>query len=189
MNDDLKELEILTAAWKTETPSVPGGLVRIVRRQGMWIRIHTGLGLATAALFFGGSLWAAVHVGSVEFLALAIGVWMLTLSTVIFQLQNRVSTWTPESHSTEEFIRLSLRRCQSSLRGVRFGFWLLLVEVLLLALWHAWYWSSRVERPAVAIWLFAATTPLVFFVGLFLLGSKRLKELARLEQIERQLSD
>lgn len=188
MNDDQRDLEALAATWKAKKQSVPAGLVRKVRRQGMWIRGHTVAAFAMAALFLGGSLRAAIHFGSVEFVVLAIGVWMLTLSTVLFQLGNLVSTWTPESHTTKEFISLSLRRCRSGLKGIRFGLGLLLVEVLLLGLWHYWYWSSRIERPPVHIWLLAALLPLAFLAGLLILRSYRLKELAWLEHIQRELT-
>jgi hypothetical protein len=189
MNDELNELEVLTAAWKEQEPAVPADLARMVKRQGIWIRFHTAAALVTAALFLGASLWAAIHFESVEFLVLAIGVWMLTLGTSIFQLKNQASTWTAESNTTKEFIGLSLRRCRSGLRGVRFGLWLLLVEVLFLALWHAWYWSSRPASPPLSTWLLAAALPLAFLAGLLYLRSYRLRQLARLERIQRELSD
>lgn len=186
MNDEWK---VLAAAWKAEQPAVPADLARTVRRQGWLIRLNTAAALAMAASFLAGSLWSAIHFKSTEFVVLAIGVWMLTLSTTIFQLSNHAGIWTPESRTTDEFIRISLRRCQSSLRGVRFGLWLLLVEVPLLALWQVWYWSSRAERPAVGAWLLAALLPLAFLAALLLLRSHRRQELARLERIRRELSE
>jgi hypothetical protein len=72
-----------------------------------------------AILFLGVSLWAAIHFRSAEFVVLAIGVWMLILATVILQLNNQASSWTPESQTTEEFIRISLRRCRSRLKALR----------------------------------------------------------------------
>lgn len=189
MTNDPKELELLTTAWKAEKAVLPVDFARMVKQRGMWIRVHTVTVLVTAALFLGGSLWAAIHVKSVEFLVFAIGVWMLTLGTMIFQLQNGNSLGTPERHTTEEFIGVSLRRCRSRLGGIRFGLRLLLVEVLFLALWHAWYWSSRTQGPPVSVWLWAAALPLAFLLGLLYLRSRGLKELAGLERIQRELLD
>lgn len=187
MNQDERELESMTHLWNAETPSVPMGLAEKVRREGVWLRVHAALALTLVAGFLGGSLWAAVHFGSTEWVVLAIGVWMVSVYASIYQWQNGSATWTPESETTEAFVRLSLRRCRASLRGVRFGLWLLLVEVLLLGAWQAWYWSSRAERPTVETWVWAAMVPLVLLVALLGLRTYRRSELARLEQLEREL--
>lgn len=187
MNSELKELELLRAAWGEENGTVPAALGRLVRRQGRRIRVVAVTGVMAAALFLGGSLWVAIRMESVEFVVLAIGVWILTVGATIVQLQSQAKVWTAESETTEEFLRLSVRRCESSLRGIRFGLWLLLAETVLLSGWHAWYWSSRAASPAAGLWMFALAVPIAFLAGLLYLRSRRREELESLERIKRDM--
>ena len=189
MTEDLHELETLAATWRAESPTVPAGLARMVKRQGIWLRLHLALALLTSVVFLAGSVWAALRFASIEFYILAVGVWVITIGTLAFQIRNRASTWTPHSHTTDEFIALSVRRCRSGLRGIRFGLWLVFVQVVFVGSWHVWYWSSRPQRPPLTNWLIAALFPLAFLVGLLCLRAYRLKQLAHLERIQRELSE
>lgn len=186
MNES-KELEILASAWQAESPSLPVDLERMVRRQGLWIVLNAACGVLVSIAFLGGSLWWAIAHPEPEFVALAVGIWMITLATVIYSFANQAGTWSPAAEDTRAFLALSLKRCRAGLRGIRFGFYLLAIEVILLAAWHAWYWSSHAPVPPLKNWLVAACLPLAFAAVLTGLRIRKLRELARLEMLERQI--
>jgi hypothetical protein len=129
----------------------------------------------------------AVTQPAAEFAVLAIGVWIITLAALIYSFANRAGTWRATGQDTRAYLTLCLRRCRAGLAAIRFGFYLLAVEVVLLASWHAWYWSTRNPAPALETWLLAACLPAAFLVALLALRIHRRRELARLESLEREL--
>ena len=186
--NDANELDALQAAWREQCPAQsPADLRKLVDRQTLLIRLQTALEVVISATFMGVSLWLAIAMPGAEFLVLAIAVWIITLTAMIYSLWNRAGTWQPAALDTHEFLRLSLRRCRAGLRAVKFGLWLLLAQVLLLAAWHTWYWSSHSPVPGIQDWLLALCLPVLVLVVLLVLRSSRRRELNRLESIERAL--
>jgi hypothetical protein len=184
-----KELELLESAWRAESPALPVDLERMVRRQGLWMMLNTAIGLLNAAAFLTASLAWAIRHPEPEWIVLAVGIWIVTVATVIYSLANRAGTWSPEAHDTRAFLAVSLKRSRAGLQAIRFGFYLLAVEVVLLAAWHTWYWSRRGPVPPITNWLIAGCLPLVFLVTLWTLYRYRRRELSRLEALEHRLID
>lgn len=185
--NEANELNALQAAWQQESPAVPPDLRKLVDRQTWLIRLHTAVELLISAVFLGGSLWLAIVMQGPEFVVLAIAVWIVTLTAMIYSLWNRAGTWQPAAHDTHEFLQLSLRRCRAGLRAVAFGLYLLLAQVLLLALWHTWYWSGHSPVPGIQDWLLALCVPVVVLAVLLVLRTRGRRELNRLESMERSL--
>jgi hypothetical protein len=186
--NEANDLEVLGSVWRTEVPGVPADLRRRVRRQSVRMRVHAAMDVLLAVAFLGTSLWWAVSQPAPEFVVLAIGVWIITLSALIYSFANRAGTWEATGQDTRAYLTLCLRRCRAGLAAIRFGFYLLAVEVVLLAGWHGWYWSTRNPAPALETWLLAASLPAAFLVVLLALRIHRRRELARLESLERELA-
>jgi hypothetical protein len=185
--NEANDLDVLKAIWHEAADSIAPGLYKRVARQTWRIRLYAAVEIAIAATFLIFSLRTALADPSPEMIVLAIGIWIVALTALIYSLSNRAGTWQPASQDTQEFLRLSLRRCQATLRGIRFGLYLLLVQTLLLAAWHVWYWSGRPVRPDLMTWLAAACLPLVFLIGLLIFRARQRKELASLEALREEL--
>jgi hypothetical protein len=184
---ETNDLEVLGSVWRAQKPQVSADLERRVRRQTLWMGVHAAAEVLLSVALLGGSAWLAIMQSTPEFAALAVGVWIITVAALIYSFANRAETWAAAAQDTRGYLALSLRRCRAGLAAIRFGFYLLALEVVLLAAWHAWYWSSRRPLPPLENWLLAACLPAFFLVALLALRTKRRSELARLEAAEREL--
>ena len=185
--NDTEELELFRHAWGEENRAVPDDLYSIVVRQTRLIRLHAAVSVLLGLAFLGASLWKAVVEPSAQFIVLAAGVWIVTISALTYSFRNWAGTWEPTAQNANEFLRLSIRRSRAGLRAATFGLWLLLVQVLFIGSWHAWYWSRRTSVPSAGTWLLASTLPLAFLIALLILRSRRRRELRRLERLHREL--
>lgn len=185
--NEIDELNLWQTAWREEKPAVRPDLRKLVDRQTWWIRLHTAIGILISLAFLGASLWQAVVQPTPEFIVLAIAIWIITLTTLIYSLWNRAGTWRPATQDTREFLQLSLRRYRANLRATTFGLYLLLVQVLLLVSWHTWYWSRHAPVPALQHWLLAACLPVAFLIALLVRRARKRQELKRLESLAREL--
>jgi hypothetical protein len=149
--------------------------------------VHAATEVLLSIAFLSGSLWMALTQATSEFVVLAIGVWIITLAALAFSFSNRAGIWEAAAQDTRGYLTLCLRRCRAALAAIRFGFYLLAVEVVLLAGWHASYWSTRTPAPTLEAWLLAACLPGAFLVALLRLRARRRRDLARLEALEREL--
>lgn len=186
MNDS-EELEVLQHAWQAESRAVPDDLCRIVVRQTRLVRFHAAVDILLGLAFLGASLWKAGADPSVEFIVLAVGVWIVTIFALTLSFRNRAGTWEPTQQNTSEFLSISIRRCRAALRATTFGLWLLLVQVLFVGSWHAWYWSRRTSVPSVGTWILASALPIAFLIALLMIRGHRRRELLRLERLHREL--
>jgi len=184
---EANDLEVLGSVWRTGVPSVPADLRRRVRRQSVRMRLYAAMEVLLSIAFLGTSLWLAVTPPTPKFVVLTIGVWIITLAALIYSLANRAGTWGATAQDTRAYLTLCLRRCRAGLAAIRFGFYLLAVEVVLLAGWHAWYWSTRKPAPTFEAWLLAACLPAAFLVALLAMRRHHRRELAWLKSLEREL--
>jgi hypothetical protein len=183
------ELQALQNVWRQEGSADTSSLRRRVRRETHLIWLSVAVELLVSAVALAGSMWLAVSNPEPEFVVLTIGVWMLTVTALIYSWWNREGTWKPAQEDTREFLRLSLRRCESGLRSIRLALNLLAIQTALLIVWFAWYWSSRTPRPDVATWLIAACVPGGFLIGLLVMRRRRLREQAELQRMQHELFD
>lgn len=185
--NDAEELELLHRAWCKESRPIPNDLYRAVRRQTRLMKVYASVEILLALAFLVVTLWKAVVDSSPEFIVLAVGVWVVTVATLIYSFRNRAGTWEAAAQNTNEFLSLSIRRCHSALRATIFGLWLLLVQVLLVGSWHAWYWSGRTSVPSVATWLVASALPIGLLIALLTVRSQKQRHLRRLERSHQEL--
>ena len=181
------ELEVLGSLWRTESAQVPVDLERVVRNETWRMSLNVAVEVMIAIVFLGGSFWLSMAQPEIEFLVLAVGVWMVTMYTLIWSWTNRAGTWAASARNTRGFLELSLRRCRRELAAIWYGFYLLGFEVVLLGTWQAWYWSGHSPAPTLDIWLLAAFVPVVFLFALLALRRRWRQKLERLEALERDL--
>ena len=128
---------------------------------------------------------------AIIFLALAICVFVF--AAVGFAIWNMRGTWFPSAQSTRDFVQLSIRRCHASLRGVRFGLYLLVIELIFIVPWVLW--NSSWDAVALAPWSYIARWFVVMLVPggilfwLFWTRRRKLEELRMLLEFEQALTE
>jgi hypothetical protein len=135
------------------------------------------------ALIGGGTIWLAAITRQVDVAALAGATWVFLAAAWGFGIWNRRGAWRPVALSTSAYLEISIRRCRSSIRAVRFGVALFVVEMLFCLAWiyhrtgdASFLYSTRMMAVGVAT--------VVFFVGSLLYQAKKRSELAWLLQLD-----
>jgi hypothetical protein len=190
------ELESWQALWKAgEDVDVPhpldarrvaaAGRRRLVRR--------VVLEAATAAV------WLAVAVLLIRLrpdpalMALGAGIIAFVAIASAFSIWNTAGVWQPSGTSVRDFVIVSIERRRRDLRAARFGLWFAAVETCLLAAWLVWTRGRDVLPELSQLssgWLvLPIAAPTAIVAWLLLLGRRARRELALLEDAERQLSE
>jgi len=127
-----RELERWKEEWRAETGPLPT-LTQKVRRQTLWMSV--GWVVAVPAFVLGLAYFAklVVRVSSPDNIALTAFVWVGMPLAIAFSVWNQIGTWRPDAQTTRAYAELSYKRARSELSGLRFAFYVLYVEVFLLA--------------------------------------------------------
>lgn len=153
MNAIDNEWRDLMADWQSGEPVEHRRIRRKVRRQGCRMVLLTLFEIAGCAALLAwiwkASLEQPRAIGTVGFAGTAV----LVVLALAFSLWNRRGIWAPASESTLTFVELSLERQRRKLVALRFGPWLLAVELAFLVPWSVWALLSRPAEPWR--WLFA----------------------------------
>ncbi|MFL6200068.1 MAG: hypothetical protein ACJ76J_12885 [Thermoanaerobaculia bacterium] len=153
MNAIDNEWRDLMADWQSGEPVEHRRIRRKVRRQGCRMVLLTLFEIAGCAALLAwiwkASLEQPRAIGTVGFAGTAV----LVVLALAFSLWNRRGIWAPASESTITFVELSLERQRRKLVALRFGPWLLAVELAFLVPWSVWALLSRPAEPWR--WLFA----------------------------------
>lgn len=153
MNTIDNEWRDLMADWQSGEPVEHRRIRRKVRRQGCRMVLLTLFEIAGCAALLAwigkASLEQPRAIGTVGFAGTAV----LVVLALAFSLWNRRGIWAPASESTLTFVELSLERQRRKLVALRFGPWLLAVELAFLVPWSVWALLSRPAEPWR--WLFA----------------------------------
>ncbi|MGH9721409.1 MAG: hypothetical protein ACRD8O_14455 [Bryobacteraceae bacterium] len=185
---DGEELAMLRQAWRKGGQPPPKDLHRSVVRKTWLLRVEVATSILTAIVFLGGSAWKAVRAPSPEFVVLAIGVWIVTIAALLFSIRNWAGLWESAGVTAIDFLALSIRRCQAGLKATTFGLWFLLLQVVFVGSWQAWYWSGRSPVPSLRTWLLASCLPMAVLIVLLVMRASHRRELQRLEQMRRELT-
>jgi hypothetical protein len=127
-----QDIDRWTAAWREGTPPT-GDLARMARRERRlltaWIAFDwlVGAGLFVMA----GWLWLASRTPAMSLAA--IGIAVLTLVVLAFTIVNWRGSLAGDSESAAEFLALAGKRSQARLRYIRFGWWILAADLVVLA--------------------------------------------------------
>lgn len=124
----------------------------------------------------------------------AIAIWSLVLTALGAAASGDRGLWRPAGDSTRDFVDLSLRRARNRLRNLRWGGYLLVLEVAFFVPWIWWLVRSKpAETVTWASWAgpygFLALLVGVFTIAMALLHRRALRRLRWLEELERELRD
>jgi len=127
-----RELERWTAAWH-QSAAPPPDLVRMARRErrllSVWIATDWAVGVAL--LGFAAWIWLAIGTPVMRFAAA--GIVLLTVAALAFTMLNWRGSFAGERASAIDFLALAERRSQARLRYIRFGWWVLAADLIVIA--------------------------------------------------------
>jgi hypothetical protein len=136
-----RELELWKEEWRAETGPLPT-LKKKVRRQTL--RMIAGWVVAVPAFVLGLAYFArlAMRDPSPDNIVLTAFVWLVMPLGLAFAAWNQIGNWRLGAQTTRAYAELSYKRARSELRGLRFVFYVLYVEVCFLA---CMFWIFRVK--------------------------------------------
>ena len=119
-------------------------------------------------------------------------VWVIVLATTAFEIWNRRDTWRPRNQSTRAFLDLTELQLRRRLRGLAFGWILLLVETAFFVPWIAWVVGEGESGEGLtgsylAAYGFLAAMVLGFAIGLVWLRRRVERQLAEVRLLREQL--
>jgi hypothetical protein len=127
-----RELERWTDAWRQSAAPLPD-LVRMARRErrllSVWIATDWAVGVAL--LGFAAWIWFAIGTPVMRFAAA--GIVLLTVAALAFTTLNWRGSFAGERASAIDFLALAERRSQARLRYIRFGWWVLAADLVVIA--------------------------------------------------------
>jgi len=127
-----RDIERWTAEWRAGAPPV-ADLARMAKRERRlltaWIAFDwlVGAGLLALAMW----MWLAIGTAPVGFAAIGIGV--LTIVVLGFSVINWRGMLAADRESASGFLTLALRRSQARLRYIRFGWLILVADIIVVA--------------------------------------------------------
>jgi hypothetical protein len=130
------EIERWTAAWRAGTPAAGGLAVKARRERRLlfaWIAADWIAGAALLVL----AAWLWIDDGSAAMRFAAAGIVVLTVAALAFTTWNWRGSLADEQVSAAEFLALAERRSRARLRYVRFGWWVLAADLVVIAGAHA----------------------------------------------------
>ncbi len=153
-----QDIERWTAEWRAGTPPV-ADLARMAKRERRlltaWIAFDwlVGVGLLVFAVW----MWLAIGTAPVGFAAISI--WVLTIVVLGFTVINWRGMLAADRGSAAEFLAHAVRRSQARLRYIRFGWKILVADIIVVAGAMALeYRDEGTDRlPAMLFSLIAAT--------------------------------
>lgn len=116
------ELDLWRTEWQasTETPAL-AVLRERVARQSRYLRLMLAADILVTVTIGGGTIVLAALDPRPAKVLLAAATWLFIAVAWIFGLANRKDAWSPSAATTAAYLDLSLRRCRSSLRAIKFG--------------------------------------------------------------------
>ncbi len=147
--------------------------------------------IVTTVAAGGGTLATALIRRQPADVALAIGVWIFIAAVWFVALWAARGTWRPLAQTTDEFVRLSIRRCRSVLQGLYAGVALYVVGFVGILWWKHHYLSISLGKLLTSwqvLMIGLAITPVVLYASLSLARQKR-AELRALWAMLRELDN
>lgn len=181
------DIERWTAAWREGTP-IATDLARGARRERRWLLAWIALDctFGLALIVFGGWLWFIVDSPSLRFVAA--GIVALTVTALAFLMWNWRGTLADELSSATEFLALARRRSRARLRYVRFGWWILVADLVIIVGYHGLQLREGLQPTGRAI----ATAAAVIAAGaaiILLWGRYERRRADRLEALQKAMDE
>ena len=182
---ETRDFENWAAEWRS-TPPASGDPIPAIRA-----RFRRYVALAVANWLIGLFMVVATTLlawgsGRPELTAAAIFTWGFAILATTVDLIYRRGTWSATSRSIRDFLELARRRLVAQLRGIRFGFNLLALEVLFFCVWIPWALSGRADAGVwdyVRAFGFLGAMVVVFTLGLGAMYKTRRRQIEQLDRV------
>jgi len=139
-----QELERWTAAWRAGSAAAPDLAVK-ARRERAWLFAWIASDWIVGIALLGVAAWLWISDGTTVMRFAAAGIVVLTVAALAFTTWNWRGSLAEEQASAAEFLALAERRSRARLRYVRFGWWVLAADLIIIAGAH---WLMYVEEGA-----------------------------------------
>jgi hypothetical protein len=191
------DLEQWRRLWRRELLETAGveerkaQLVTETHRQTLRMKLAM-VGPVLVTLIAGGSALAnAINWRDAADAVLAVGTWVFIVLVWAGALWLARDTWRPLDTTTQEFLRISIRRCQSTLHAFRFGAVMYVLGVAGALLWQYWYISRNIRAVLTSrqfvIFVVVLGPALIYFLSS--IARRKRAELEELLDLQRQLRD
>jgi hypothetical protein len=130
------DIDRWTAAWGAGPP-IATDLARRARRERRWLLAWIAADWIAGLGLIGLAIWLWIADGSTTMRFAAAGIVLLTLAALAFTTRNWRGSLAGQDASAAEFLALARRRSAARLRYVRFGWWVLAADIVVIAGAHA----------------------------------------------------
>lgn len=127
-----RDLDRWAAAWRGDGPA-PADLPRLAGRERRWLIVFVAADwlVGAALLAFAAWLWFAIGTPIMRFAGA--GIALLTIAALAFTLVNWRGSLVGEAASATDFLALAIRRSRARRRYIRFGWWVLGADIVVIA--------------------------------------------------------
>ncbi len=192
------EMETWREAWECpETSRQPDvfDIRREARRKAFRLRALHLVELAWALFLLAFSFWVAHRYPSTEMRVWAVLIWILTFLAGGFSLWNWRVLWTAQTKPAREYAEIYEKYCVAGLRSIRFGYYLLTVNLAIVVPWISWkfFRSAGTNHFSLTTYLVSLGLTAGLTAGYLFWFSRarrnRLRELEHLRQYRRILEE
>lgn len=126
------DLERWTAAWRAGAPDA-AGLAGKARRERRWLLVWITADWTAGLALIGFAAWLWFADGSLVMRFAAAGIVVLTVAALAFTTWNWRGSLAEDHASAARFLALAEKRSRARLRYVRFGWWVLAADLIVIA--------------------------------------------------------
>jgi hypothetical protein len=127
-----RELRLWKEEWRAETSPLPT-LKKKVWRKTLWMTVSWIVAVPASVLGLAYFARIVMRDPSPDNIVVTSFVWVAMPLAAAFYVWNQIGIWRPDAQTTRAYAELSYKRALSELRGLRFAFYVLYVEVFFLA--------------------------------------------------------
>lgn len=126
------DIDRWSANWREDTPA-PADLARMARREQRLLKAWISLDWIFGAGLLGFAAWLWIADGTPVMRFAAAGIVVLTLVALAFTTLNWRGSLRGDRASAADFLALAVARSRARLRYVRFGWWVLAADLVVIA--------------------------------------------------------
>jgi hypothetical protein len=127
------DMERWASAWRDDPQSATADLARMARRERRLLYAWIAMDWIVAAGLFACAAWLWYAVGTPTMRFAAGGIVALTIIALAFSVNNWRGSLSADRASAADFLAQAERRSRARLRYVRFGWWVLLADLIVIA--------------------------------------------------------